>query len=113
MSALPPHPRAPRTPRIPPRVLDNLTSGLEHELQQVAVLNIPKGLGEHDPEAARKKFEKEMNEPIIAVHGGVLHVNGVPQPSGMISITGLLKTLREQASAQGGARKSKRTKKTT
>lgn len=108
-----------RTPHIPQRVLDDLAEGLEREQWAVARLNTPGGLLDHHSKAALDAYTRQLNEPMIAVHAGVLHINGHPQPSGTVSLIGLIQALRgapaiSNASAPAALRGGKRrTKKTT
>lgn len=90
-------------------VSNGLSEGLRYELQNVAMLNIPGGLAEHDPVAALQAFQAEMDKPVITVKDNVLYVNGIAQPSGTISLTGLLQLMQNTPPARGGARKKKTT----
>jgi alkyl hydroperoxide reductase subunit AhpF len=85
-----------------------LSEGLRHELESVAVLNVPHGLAEHNPVAALATFQKELNKPIISVHAGVLHVNGIEIRSGTLSINQLIESLKKSASKGGSKKKTQR-----
>lgn len=122
-----PHPTerrttAPRTPRIPQRVLDDLAKGLKREQMQDPTLTIPKGLAEHNPAAALEAYMKQLTEPmktepVIEVREGALYINGHRHPSGTVSLTELLQAMRSVPPAppalRGGKRGSRQTKKTT
>jgi hypothetical protein len=84
-----------------------LSDGLKKALEEVAVLNVPHGLAEHNPAAALNAFQKELNEPLISVHAGVLHVNGVAVPSGTLSINQLIESMKKSAPKSGGGSKKK------